>query len=148
MLKNVFAALLLVAVVFSSCSSLSHEMKQANTLVRFEKGDFELSDQVEGEATSTRILMIDFDRLFSSKKGHARGGESSGFSLASIPVIGDKLTDPTSNYALYEMMSNNEGYDVVFYPQYETNVKKPIGLGFLYKITTVKAKARLGKLKK
>ena len=45
-------------------------------------------------------------------------------------------------------MEKNPNYDVVFYPQYETTVKKPIlGLGFLTKVTTVKTTARLGKLK-
>jgi hypothetical protein len=44
-------------------------------------------------------------------------------------------------------MSSNPGYDVVFYPQFETKVVKPfLGLGFLTKITTVKTTARLGKL--
>jgi hypothetical protein len=45
-------------------------------------------------------------------------------------------------------MSKNPGYDVVFYPQYEKHVRRPIlGIGFIYKKTTVIAKARLGKLK-
>ena len=44
-------------------------------------------------------------------------------------------------------MSQNKGYDVVFYPQYETKVQKPaLGIGFITKITTVKTTARLGKL--
>jgi hypothetical protein len=45
-------------------------------------------------------------------------------------------------------MENNKGYDVVFYPQYEVTVRRPIGLGFIYKVTTVKATTRLGKLNK
>jgi hypothetical protein len=69
--------------------------------------------------------------------------------LASLPVVGNVLGDKTSNYALYELMNNNPGYDVIFYPQYEVKVVKPIiGIGFLTKITTVKTTARLGKLNK
>jgi hypothetical protein len=46
-------------------------------------------------------------------------------------------------------MNSNPGYDVVFYPQYETKVFKPVlGIGFLTKISTVKTTARLGKLTK
>jgi hypothetical protein len=46
------------------------------------------------------------------------------------------------------MMKNNPGYDVVFYPQYEAIVKRPvIGIGLIYKKITVKATARLGKMK-
>ena len=41
----------------------------------------------------------------------------------------------------------NKGNDVILYPQYETKVVKPIGIEFIFKTTTVKATARLGKLK-
>jgi len=69
--------------------------------------------------------------------------------MANIPVVGTMLLDRTANYALYELMLNNPGYDVIFYPQYETKIVRPIlGIGFFTKITTVKATARLGKLKK
>jgi hypothetical protein len=45
-------------------------------------------------------------------------------------------------------MFTNPGYDVIFYPQYETKISKPaLGLGFIVKITKVKTTARLGKLK-
>lgn len=44
-------------------------------------------------------------------------------------------------------MNANPGYDVVVYPQYETKIERPIGLG-IFKITTVKVTARLGKLNK
>jgi hypothetical protein len=71
--------------------------------------------------------------------------QSKGAASSSIHQFSDK----TANYSLYELMTNNPGYDVVFYPQYETKVLKPIlGIGFLTKITTVKTTARLGKLKK
>jgi hypothetical protein len=102
---------------------------------------------VVAEATSTTILGIDFSRLFTKKTGTIESGSAGGLSIASIPVVGNLLSDKTANYALYELMSNNPGYDVVFYPQYETKVVRPIlGLGFLTKITKVKTTARLGKL--
>jgi hypothetical protein len=44
------------------------------------------------------------------------------------------------------LMANNPGYDVVMYPQYVTTKVKPAGIGFFYKITTVKVTARLAKL--
>ncbi len=65
-------------------------------------------------------------------------------SLTSLPIIGNYLGDKTGNYALYNMMTANPGYDVVFYPSYET-VKT--GIPILFMKTTVKAKARLAKLK-
>lgn len=86
--------------------------------------------------------------MFKSKSGTVENGSES-INFANIPVIGSVMFDKTSNYALFELMSKNEGYDVVFYPQYEIKVLKPIlGIGFLTKITTVKTTARLGKLKK
>ena len=147
-LNFMLVALFAVVVGFSSCSGTMRTMREPNTRVNFTKSDFSLSDQVSAEASSTKILGIDWKRLFKKEEGSVEGGAVS-LSLASIPVIGGFITDRTSGYALYEMMSKNAGYDVVFYPQYETKYKKPfLGLGFIYTKTTVKATARLGKLNK
>ncbi|NLA24750.1 MAG: hypothetical protein GX879_07265 [Bacteroidales bacterium] len=132
--------------VFSACSVTSKTMKEPYVRVELNKADFELSEQVTGEASSVRIIGIDWARLFNSKSGNLQN-PSSEINLAIIPVLGSFVYEPTQNYALYEMMHNNPGYDVVFYPQFEVKILKPIGIGFLYKKTTVKATARLGKLK-
>ena len=150
MTKQIFKMLMVAAViaVFSSCSTLNHSMREPNTRVELNKSDFSLSDQVSAEAKSVKIIGIDFKRLFTKKTGTVEGGAAS-ISHASIPVVGNFVSDKTANYSLYELMVNNPGYDVVFYPQYETKVEKPIlGIGFLSKITTVKTTARLGKLNK
>ena len=143
---------MLVAVIaaFSSCTTLNHSMKAPNTLVNLEKSDFSLSEQLTAEAKSTKIFGIDFARIFKSKTGVVEGAGGAGsISLASIPVIGNFVGDKTANYSLYNLMDANPGYDVVFYPQYETRVIKPVlGIGFITKITTVKTTARLGKLNK
>ena len=137
-----------VIAAFSSCSTLNHSMREPNTRVELNKSDFSLSDQVSAEAKSLKIIGIDFERLFTKKTGTVEGGAAS-ISLASIPVVGNFVSDKTANYSLYELMVNNTGYDVVFYPQYETKVVKPIlGIGFLTTVTTVKTTARLGKLNK
>ncbi len=144
-------ATVLTPLFFTSCSTTGRTMKEAYTRVEFQKDDFTLSDQKTGEATAKYIFGIDFDRLFHTTSGATvkNGVAPTIFDvIATIPVIGTKLVDPTSSYAIYDLMKNNEGYDVVFYPQYVRKVEKPIGLGFLYRIVTVKATARLGKLKK
>jgi hypothetical protein len=148
-LKSLLVVALVVATL-SSCTTMNNAMREPNSRVNFEKKDFTLSDQVSAEATSTKIFGIDFARLFLKKTGTVVGGAASSslIDLASLPVIGNVITDPTANYALYELMAANAGYDVVFYPQYSTKVIRPIGLGFIYKITTVKATARLAKLNK
>jgi hypothetical protein len=144
MISKIVVAVAFIAA-FSSCSSLSKTVREPNVRVELNKNDFALSGQVSGEATSTTIFGIDFERLFSKKTAEVDGAAPL-ISVASIPVVGEVLGDRTANYALYEMMTKNEGYDVVFYPTYEKKVVRPIGLG-IYKITTVKATGRLGKLK-
>ncbi|MBU3743675.1 MAG: hypothetical protein FGM61_03890 [Sediminibacterium sp.] len=145
---NILLSTLIVGAVFlSSCTSINKSMREPNVRVELNRNDFTLSEQVTAEAQSTKIIGIDFARLFMQKTGTVTGG-SIGISLASLPVIGNVLTDKTANYALYELMSKNPGYDVIFYPQYETKVIKPIlGIGILTTITTVQTTARLGKLK-
>ena len=136
-----------VALILTSCSTLNHSMKEPNINLTLTKSDFTLSEQVSAEATTVKVLGIDWSRLFSNKTGTLEGGSNTSIT-ASIPVIGNLMTDKTSNYSLYELMMKNPNYDVVIYPQYETTTLKPVlGLGFITKITKVKATARLGKLK-
>jgi hypothetical protein len=109
-------------------------MREPVSAVKFTKDDFSLSKQLSAEATTVRVLGIDWARLFSKK-------------TATVPVVGG-IAGTTKNYALYNLMNNYTGYDVVFYPQYEKIVRKPVlGLGFITKITTVKVTARLGTIK-
>jgi len=123
-------------------------MREPNARIEFNKNDFTLSEQVTAEATETKIIGIDFSRLFTQKTGVAAGNSAIAIPLSSIPAIGSLMFNRVTNYALYTLMQNNPGYDVVFYPQYETKIQRPIGIGFFYKITTVKTTARLGKLNK
>jgi len=131
----------------SSCTSYQKTMQEPNVRVQFDKDDFVLSEQVKAEATTTKVLGIDFQRIFIKSTG-TTSNESFSINLSSIPVVGALVIDPTSNYALYELMKNNPGYDVVFYPQFETKIVKPIlGIGFITKETHVVVQAQLGKLK-
>ncbi len=132
-----------VVVMATSCKTMKSSMETPNNRVEFEKNDFEFSERVTGEATQQLILGIDFDRLFTKK--HASIDKPS---IIDIPVIGDAVDRPTvSNFALFNITQDNSGYDVIFYPSYETTVSKPIiGLPiYIKKEATVKA--RLGKLK-
>ncbi len=142
-----FVVLLSFAIVFfQSCTTTNRTMREPNVLVELQKDDFTLSQQVTAQATTTRYLGIDFERLFTKNTGEVEG-LSTLISMASIPVVGNVLVDKTANYALFELMNANPGYDVVFYPQYEVVVSKPIfGIGILNKVTTVKTTARLAKL--
>jgi len=147
MMKNLSKRILLFSCIalLASCTTMNRSMKEPNSRVDFTKADFSFSQQVSGTASSTKIIGIDWSRIFMGKTGNIEGAIN--ISLATIPVIGTVLSDNTANYALYELMQANPGYDVVFYPQYETTSSKPIIIGFLYKKTTVKVTARLAKLK-
>lgn len=128
------------AVLFSSCSASLHSMREPNVRVELTASDFELSDQVTGEATVTRVFGIDWSRLFNEK-----AGETSGMKNLAIPVVGGFVMDRGANYALYELMQKTPGYDVVVYPQVESHGTNFL---FLFSTTDYKVTARLGKLKK
>ena len=139
----------LLIISITSCTMLSKTMREPNVNVELTISDFKLSKQVSAEANSKKIIGIDFQRLLNSKKGNIEKSvlASSFVDFVKIPVIGEVLSDKTSNYALYELMQNNPGYDVVFYPQYEKKIEKPVlGIGFILKKTTVKVTGRLAKL--
>ena len=132
-----------IAMMFmASCNTYTHSMKTPNAYVEYHAEDFDLSAPVTGEATVVRVLGIDWQRLF--------GKEEIGITPSVgtvIPYIG--LSIPSgANYALYNLMQKNPGYDVVIYPQVESYRHAPILGTDLYSKTTYKVTARLGKLKK
>ena len=150
MKKNMKKIILMTVVLasMSSCSSLNQTMREPNTRLELTKNDFNLSDQVSATASTTRILTIDFARLFNTRTGSIEH-DGAALSVASIPVIGNMIQDRTASYSLYELMKKNPNYDVVLYPQFETKVSAPfLGIGFIFKKTTVKVSSRLGQLKK
>lgn len=134
-------------LIISSCSSVHRTLREPNVRVQLEKEDFELSTQLSATAFQKTIIGVDWKRIRHKETGEIDKGYI-GFSLATIPVIGDFIPTPASSLALSELMKANPGYDVVFYPQFEITTKKPLlGIGFLKTETTVKVTARLGKLK-
>jgi hypothetical protein len=122
MKKMMIKMVMFIAIIstFSSCTTLNKTMREPNTRVELNKSDFSLSEQVSAEAKSTKILGIDWSRIFSKKTGALEGGNSISISLASIPVIGSFVVDKIANYSLYELTNKNQGYDVIFFSQFET----------------------------
>ena len=66
MRKSRFSCFVIIslALILSSCSVSNHSMKTPNYHIEFYKSDFEYSRQVTAEATSVRVLGIDWTRLF------------------------------------------------------------------------------------
>jgi len=150
MKKTLLMMIAVGGLFLAGCTSVNHSMREPNTRVELYADDFELSSQVSASAKSTRILGIDFERLFRQETGSvSRDGISAlpvGFDIASVPVVGSFVSDPTAQYALYNLMEANPGYDVVFYPSFKTTYEKPIGLP-IFTISTVEVTAKLAKMK-
>lgn len=129
--------LLVCAACFflASCHTYHHSMKEPNAYVEYHADDFILSEQVSGEATVVRVLGIDWEHTFGTER------------IGNIPSIGSFIAGG-SNYAAYDMMQKNPGYDVVVYPQMEAYRYAPVLGTDLYSKTTYKVTGRLGKLKK
>mgnify|MGYP001310948793 CR=1 FL=1 len=161
----VFVLMLFVVFSFSSCSISNRSMRTSPDYLILNRTDFELSDQVVAEASTTRVLGLDWQRLFRWQSGNinldvSQGGALPGVGLntfgngeqinlaynvvASLPVIGTIIKGNTASYALAELMQQHPGYDVILYPQYYRTIK---GFPPFYSKTEVRVTARLGKLK-
>lgn len=157
--------LLCLSVVFTSCPISSRSMKSSPDYLLLNRTDFELSDQVKAEATTTRVLGVDWARLFrwesaavgadlSQSSGLPTGTVSAsgngnitsiGYNIfANLPIIGSIIKGNTAAYALSNLMRDTPGYDVILYPQYYRTIK---GFPPFYSKTKVKITARLGRLK-
>jgi len=131
-------------VLFSSCTTYQRTMTDSNSRVNFTSKDFTITPAYGGYAQQTRIIGIDWARLFRHKEGEITNSMGMGASSFSIPVIGSVL-NPTSvdAYALYDLMKAHPNYDAVFYPQFK---RKHFNFLGIYSHTKVEVKARLGKL--
>lgn len=146
-MKKFVKVFLLIAVIslgFASCNTYRYSMREPNSRVELQASDFNLSGQVTGEATVVRVIGIDWKRLFGDQMS---GTVNQGIMNIGIPVVGDFRPMPGVQYALYDMMKKNPGYDVVFYPQFYLEKYAPVLGTDIYSKTKIKATARLGKLK-
>ncbi len=150
MKNSILLAIAIVGLFLASCTSVNRSMREPNTVLELYADDFDLSSQVSASAKSTRIFGLDFERLFKQETGSVVGGAialSPTALIASVPVIGSFVNDPTAQYALYNLMEANAGYDVIMYPSYKTTIQKPL-LGLpIFTISTVEVTAKLGKMK-
>ena len=145
-----------ISIILSSCTNINQSIQESNTILELKKEDFELSEQVVGKAVRTQIFGIDFKRLFTKTSGTTQRNSITSESpvyhvdistIYNLPIIGNRIQNKTVGYALYALLTENPGYDVILYPQYKINVRRPIGLGFIWRRTEVDVTARLGKLK-
>ncbi|MCI5055786.1 MAG: hypothetical protein MRY83_06735 [Flavobacteriales bacterium] len=135
-----------LALSISSCNYTGMGISHPNVMYELGRNDMEVSDQKSAEASQTKIIGIDFARLF---KAESASISSLGYvgidQTSSIPIVGSYITPTTvQNYALYNLISGEQGYDFVLYPRFEENTK---GIPFIFTTTKSKVTAKLGKLK-
>lgn len=139
---RIILAASLAVFTLGSCVTTTKTMREPNSYVEFDKEDFIFSNQVSGNAREVKVLGIDWKRLTKKEVGDVKP------TRVNIPIIGTNVySSKAASYALYNMMADHPGYDVVFYPKYSAKVKRPvIGLGFIVRTTDIDVKARLGKI--
>ena len=133
-MKKYCIFLLFISLLFSSCSITNRTMEQPGNLIEFSMTDFEYSEQIVAEATVVRVFGVDWSRLFNSQSASI-----------SLPIFGNRVRGKSCSYALYRLMEENPGYDVIIYPQYET---KKFVFPIIFSKHTTSVTARLAKIKK
>ena len=134
-MKRLLPILLLTVVLASSCSTTFRTMREPNVLFELTGRDYVLSDEaVTGEATVLYVFGIDWKRIF----GHTDRAEFD------APVVGlENIVKGAEQYAIYDLMEKNPGYDFVMYPQVTKSYKQ---FPLIYRRVNVTVKARMGKL--
>lgn len=138
-IRSILLAAAAAGLLFTSCRTYQRTLSDSNSRVEFTSEDFTITPPYQGYAQQTKILGIDWARLFTQRSGSV--GSVTGFS---IPVIGSVLLgNPVDGYALYDLLKKHPGYDAVFYPQFE---RKGFNFFYIYERNKVQVRARLGKL--
>lgn len=132
-----------LALFLGSCSSKNIGMMNANTELQLRKFDLDITEQRTASLTVTRILGIDFSRLFNVE---GAGFDKNGSAL--IPIVGlPGMTGPSveERYVLRKLIDDNSGtsYDMIMYPKFEMHKKNMIFIS----TTDVKVTARFATLK-
>lgn len=133
MLKSTF--ILCVGLLFASCSNMNRTIKESAVQIEFNRNDFEVSEQLSAKAKQVKVFGIDWSRLFYKETG----------TLGKASVFGNSTRlSVTDAYAISELLKNNPGYDVVFYPYFERKHKSFL---IFFSKNEVLVKARLAKIK-
>lgn len=135
---SILVVVAVMAMLMGSCMSTQMTVSRSVPEIQLKPENLDITQQMEATAVTVRVFGIDWERLFSSRSAAIRGSV-----YTPVPIV-----DKTDQYAVYSLLKQNEGYDMVLYPQFTTVVRKPfLGLGAIYKVTEVKVTARMAKLK-
>lgn len=135
---SIILSVLAMTLLMGSCMSTQMTLSGSVPEIQLKPEHLEVTQPMDATAVTVRVFGIDWERLFTSRSAAIRASV-----YTPMPLI-----DKTDMYAIYSLLKQNEGYDMVLYPQFTTVVRKPfLGLGAIYKVTEVKVTARMAKLK-
>lgn len=164
-MKKLFLLSSLSLLLLSSCNVSRNSMREANYQLWLHHEDLEYSQQLTGKAEQTRIAFLDFERLFGKKRWefgnfgdlpqdpfnpnvnvNANGTVVNSQAVVNAVingVIGVSSVSRVEQMAMYDLMRQNPGYDMVMFPQF-TSRRKWFVVGSKTEVT---CKAKLAKLK-
>lgn len=123
-------------MLLGSCTMHQRTIADSNSRVNFEAKDWTITGAYGGQARVTRVLGIDWARLFTQRAG--------GVGAVSMPIIGwFTPVLEADKYAMFDLLDRHAGYDAIFYPQFK---RKRLNVLGIYSRTTTEMTARLGKL--
>ena len=152
--------------IFTSCQVNRRSMKESNYQIFLNKSDISYTEQKLGEAEQIKVLGIDWKRLFGkydlgglntlpnepladnsliqSNTSFVAGPNGSSPVISSLTnIVGlTSNTNKIENFALYDLITKNPGYDMIMFPQFEVRKKWYV---FGSK-TKVSVKARMAKI--
>ena len=135
-------------IFISGCTMVNHSVPTSMIYL----SDLNISDEVWGQAKSTKILGFDFQRLMKRNIESA----SVGLSTSRIPLItagNVEVFDAqsfgliiiyTESLALNDLLNKNKEYDVIVSPKFSKTTE---GFWPIYWTETVMVKARIGTIK-
>ncbi|RZP28931.1 hypothetical protein EVA23_06760 [bacterium] len=147
-MKSKILFFITILLFLSSCTMVNHSVSTPIIYL----SDLNVSDEVWGQAKSTKVLGIDFQRLLKRNIESANVG----LSTTSIPIftvgnigapavqtIGISIID-TESLALNDLLNKNKEYDVLISPKFSKTTE---GFWPIYWTETVMVKARIGTIK-
>jgi hypothetical protein len=171
-----YGFVMLVTSLSTSCNTTRNSMQEGNYALQFHKEDFEFSDVVTGSAKETKILGIDWTRVFNRKEtilkgdnqaanvgggtlGFANGrGEYYGNGYASLYAYNNFLLPADLALSVIGNLAKSHAEELALHDLAQKNPNFDVILFPKYdkktfwwvlgRTTKVTAKARLGQLKK
>lgn len=147
-MKSKILFFITILLFVSSCTMVNHSVSTPIIYL----SDLNVSDEVWGQAKSTKVLGIDFQRLLKRNIESANVG----LSTTSIPIftvgnigapavqtIGISIIN-TESLALNDLLNKNKEYDVLISPKFSKTME---GFWPIYWTETVMVKARIGTIK-